>query len=429
MFGQDFFREELSKLVENSSQHRFLLAVSGGVDSMVLLSLFLREGMEFEVAHINYKLRGQDSEGDEHLVKNFCEEHHIPTHVYHVSEKDCRPEGSIQEWARNLRYDFFRKIMNERNLDFLVTAHHLNDQLETFFINLSRGTGLAGLAGMPRNENQILRPLLRVEKRDLYAYVEKNKIPFREDQSNFKNDYLRNKIRNKIVPELLNVDKFFLRNFEKTISIVEESRTFIKSQIKEILSQITISNDFQELILDKKKLSEKLDFIKYELLKEYGFSSKKEIEKMFLAQTGSLFYSDEYVLLVNRDEFIIQRKIKEEISEEIVLEELKDGDLRRFNSFRDRFSEEEWCIDGDKISFPLRLRKQKKGDFFYPKGMKNQTKKISKFFKNEKLSIFEKSKVWILSDAENQIVGIIPFRQDGRFVVNEKTKNIIKIKI
>ncbi|WP_228453084.1 tRNA lysidine(34) synthetase TilS [Chryseobacterium sp. CH1] len=193
MLEKSNFRKQLENLIYQPENHTFLLAVSGGADSMVLAFLFrdLRDEKQyseysFQIAHINYKLRGEDSDRDQKVVQNFCEKNHIRFHLYEVSEKDKKPENSIQLWARELRYAFFKEIQEKENLKFLVTAHHLNDQLETFIINLSKAAGINGLSGIPANDNFILRPLLEFSKQEIYQFAEENNIEFREDLSNKK---------------------------------------------------------------------------------------------------------------------------------------------------------------------------------------------------------------------------------------------------
>jgi len=208
------FQNALEQLQSDSHQKTYLLAVSGGVDSMVLADMFQVLGFRFEVAHINYHLRNEDSELDQKLVSDFCEKYQIPFHLYEVSENDEKPENSIQNWARELRYRFFREIQQKENLDFLVTAHHLNDQLETFIINLSKASGIRGLSGIPKNENRIIRPLLDFSKDEIYDFAKQNQIEFREDKSNQKTDYLRNKIRHNIVPELEKINPDFLNKHQ-----------------------------------------------------------------------------------------------------------------------------------------------------------------------------------------------------------------------
>ena len=167
-------KNQLQNLVTAPETSNYLLAVSGGADSMVLAYIFNDLGLQFQIAHINYKLRSEDSDLDQKVVQDFCENNNIKFHLYEVSEKDNKPENSIQLWARELRYAFFNEIREKENLDFLVTAHHLNDQLETFIINLSKAAGINGLAGIPANENSILRPLLSFTKKNIYKFAQKN---------------------------------------------------------------------------------------------------------------------------------------------------------------------------------------------------------------------------------------------------------------
>ncbi|WP_346983296.1 tRNA lysidine(34) synthetase TilS [Chryseobacterium sp. POE27] len=220
------FKNQLENLVRYSAMKTYLLAVSGGVDSMVLAHCFNDLRLQFQVAHINYKLRGKDSDLDQKVVQDFCKKNNIKFHLYEVSGKDKKPENSIQLWARELRYHFFSQIQEKENLDFLVTAHHLNDQLETFIINLSKAAGINGLSGIPANENNILRPLLPYTKEEIYTFAKENHIEYREDLSNQKNDYLRNKIRHEIVPKLLETNDHFLENFKKKLIVFKPDKRF-----------------------------------------------------------------------------------------------------------------------------------------------------------------------------------------------------------
>lgn len=441
MLEKSSFISQLKNLVREPENHTYLLAVSGGADSMVLASLFrdLRSEtkgskFQFQVAHINYKLRGNDSDLDQKTVQNFCEKNHIKFHLYEVSEKDRKPENSIQLWARELRYTFFKEIQEKEKLEFLVTAHHLNDQLETFIINLSKASGINGLSGIPSNDNYILRPLLHFSKKEIYQFAEENTIEFREDLSNKKNDYLRNKIRNEIVPVLMETNDHFLENFKKSSLYLNQTKDFVRKQIQEIENSLTVFNQHNK-ILSKEKLDQESDFVKFEILKKYGFNQEEEIPKIFKAENNSSFFSKEYQLIVNRDELIfIDKSNKKEIEEEIVLIDHFDFsenqitiNLVDYIESIDGINKEfEWDFDADKLHFPLRLRKQKEGDELYPTGFSGK-KKVSKFFRDEKLSILARQKIWILTDSNDSVLGIIPFRQDRRYARNEKTKWSLKI--
>ena len=427
------FKGLLQKNTDDFRQQSFLVAVSGGSDSMVLASLFSKIGASFQVAHVNYHLREENSNLDQKLVEEFCKINNIKVHVYEVSEKDEKPEGSIQLWARELRYRFFHKIMDQENLTALATAHHLNDQLETFLINLSRGSGIKGLSGMPNNK-QIVRPLLHFTKEEIYAFAEENNIPFREDASNQKNDYLRNKIRNTITPSLLEINSKFLNQFDQSIRLLKETKNFAFEQAEKIFHEISTRND-NEIIINKIELQKESLFVQYYILEKFGFKNTDENQKIFSAQTGSQFQSKDFSLTINRDEIIIspsnqhQNKFKDE---EIIL--LKDESIQNKDLIIDLkdFIEvenqgKEWHFELGKITFPIKLRHKKEGDIFQPLGMSGK-KKVSKFFKDEKISILAKEKIWLLVDGKDSILGILPYRQDGRWTLNNDSKNKLTIK-
>ncbi|WP_336717048.1 tRNA lysidine(34) synthetase TilS [Chryseobacterium mucoviscidosis] len=441
MLNVDNFQNQLKNIVDSPENQSYLLAVSGGADSMVLAHCFNDLGIHFQIAHINYKLRGEDSDLDQKTVEDFCERNHIKFHLYKVSEKDQKPEHSIQLWARELRYQFFRKVQKEENLEFLVTAHHLNDQLETFIINLSKAAGINGLSGIPANDNHILRPLLNFTKEEIYKFAEENNIEYREDLSNKKNDYLRNKIRNEIVPKLLETNDHFLENFKKSSSYLNQTKDFVQQQIQEIENRISVFNK-ENKVLSKNKLNEESDFVKFEILKKYGFNQEKEIPKIFKAENGSSFFSKDYRLIINYDELILNKKIEngewkpaEQSDDEILLMENFDFSENQITVNLENIIEIEqinnrlnWEFDAEKLCFPLRLRRQKDGDEFFPAGFSGK-KKVSKFFRDEKISILARQKIWLLTDGEDSVLGIVPFRQDRRNSKNENTQNILKILI
>lgn len=424
------FQNALEQLLIQSQQKTYLLAVSGGVDSMVLADLFQVSGFNFQVAHINYHLRNEDSNLDQKLVSEFCDRHNIPFHLYEVSEKDNKPENSIQNWARELRYQFFRKIQTEQNLEYIVTAHHLNDQLETFIINLSKASGINGLRGIPANENNIIRPLLSFSKDEIYEFARENQVEFREDKSNQKTDYLRNKVRHNVVPELMNINDNFLQNFSKSIDILNQTKDVLNDLINEKINSFKSNEETGQTIIDKEKFEKKSDLIQFEVLKRFGFTDENEMKKIFTAQTGSSFFNPEYKLIINRNELIISKnldvrsenlvEIELEIeNHEILIPENIQNEIREFGNCN-------WKIDQNKIELPLKLRKKKEGDVFFPIGMIGK-KKVSKFFKDEKISILAKQKIWLLCDASDQIVGVLPFRQDGRFSSDDTESLEVKI--
>ena len=428
------FQNVLEQLQPLSQQKTYLLAVSGGVDSMVLAHLFQVSGVKFQVAHINYHLRNEDSKLDQKLVSGFCERYKIPFHLYEVSAKDQKPENSIQNWARELRYQFFRKIQKEQNLEYLVTAHHLNDQLETFIINLSKASGIKGLSGIPANDNQIIRPLLDFSKNEIYEFAKENKIEFREDVSNQKTDYLRNKVRHNVVPELEKINENFLQNFSKSMEILNQTKDVLNDLVNEKINGFESNIETGQTIIDKEEFSKESDFIRFEILKRFGFNDEKEMQKIFSAQTGSSFFNSEYQLIINRNELILNQNLEvgslktedkeialEIVENKIIIPEYIKNEIQEFGKCN-------WKIVENKIKLPLKLRKKKEGDVFFPIGMIGK-KKVSKFFKDEKISILAKQKIWLLCDANEQIIGVLPFRQDGRFASNDNLINELLIKL
>lgn len=435
MLEKGNFVQQLGNLVASPSEHTYLLAVSGGADSMVLAHLFKLTGQRFEIAHINYRLRGKDSDLDQKVVQDFCSRFNIRMHLYTVTEKDRKPEHSVQLWAREIRYRFFREIQDLHQLEFLVTAHHLNDQLETFIINLSKAAGIRGLSGIPASANSIIRPLLPFSKEEIYRFAQINGIEYREDQSNAKNDYLRNSIRNEIVPKLMTTHDHFLGNFRKSISYLNQAKDFVDEQITAIENLISVFNQDCK-ILSKEQLSRQSDFVKFEILKKYGFTAEEEIPKMFTAENGSIFFSKEYRLTVYRDEltFTSNDEKQDQRNEAVILTENFDfSENRMAINLEDNINTNgetdisfEWDFDAEKLTFPLKLRRQQAGDEFYPSGFSGK-KKVSKFFRDEKLSILARQKIWILADGNNTVLGVVPLRQDRRYEGDGNTVKILKI--
>lgn len=433
MLTHDRFREQLYTLLPSAERASYILAVSGGVDSMVLLFLFKKLGLNIRVAHINYKLRGKDSDEDQRVVEEFCAENEISFHLYEVSEQDVKPENSIQLWARELRYEFFRKIKAENQADYIVTAHHLNDELETFIINLSKAAGLKGLTGIPANSNEIIRPLLKFSKEEIYAFAAENNISFREDLSNQKNDYLRNFIRNEISLKLLETNENFLQNFSKSLNHLEQSRKFLEEKVTEIEEDIFCPKDHLTLI-DKEKLSRQSSIVIFEILRKFGFESETEIAKILDAETGKVFKSSTHQLKVERQFFVLNLNSKEfeteKIEEMIIAKDFKENHqvfhLNKIYPKFPNFREFRWKIDSDKVTFPLKMRRKKKGDEFYPTGMSGR-KKVAKFFKDKKLPTFVQQEIWLLCDATDSVLGVIPYRQDRRFLADQSTKNFIVV--
>jgi len=409
-----------------------LVAVSGGVDSMVLCDLLRKTNKHFSVAHCNFQLRGKESDEDEEFVRNYCIQNQIEFHSKKFNVKEFKQSGnySTQMAARELRYAWFRKLMNDHGFDYLATAHHLNDSLETFLINLSRGTGINGLTGIPVLNDKILRPLYNFSKNEILQYAKENNIRWREDASNSKNDYNRNKIRHRITPVLEEIHPEFLQNFAKTIGFLKQEKELIgqliKLKRKELFEE---KNSIIHISITKLKSLDPLSSYLHYLFSGYGFKHVEEIEKLMNSDENGEISSKSHRLIKNRNELFLSEINQIEPSAEFIIQEdvilEKPLSLRISKSDERDFSASE-TLDYDKIKFPLRLRKIKTGDIFFPFGMKG-SKKLSKFFKDEKFSKLDKENCWLMVDDEDRILYVAGKRIDGRFKITEHTHKFLNI--
>ncbi len=414
-----------------SADTKLLVAVSGGIDSMVLGDLVLKTNLNFAVAHCNFQLRGKDSEEDEEFVKTYCDQNNIPFFTKKFEVKEFKESGnsSTQMAARELRYKWFNELICEHSFDYLLTAHHLNDSLETFFINLSRGTGIQGLTGIKNEESKILRPLLPYSKTEILNYAVENNLVWREDKSNSETDYTRNKIRHHIVPILEEIHPQFLQNFSNTLEFLNSENQIIHQHIELIKNQLFKAEDYfisisiEELL----KLNPLSSYLHY-LFSIYGFQNTHEIEKILHSENGEI-QSKTHRLIKNRKILLLSEIISDEFEFEIKLnpEEILEKPLYLKllkSEIRDLKADE--SLDYETIKFPLRLRKMKTGDVFFPLGMKG-SKKLSKFFKDEKYSKLEKENTWLLVDDEDRIVYLIGKRMDDRFKITKHTHKYLNI--
>lgn len=416
---------------------KLFLAVSGGLDSMVLLHLLQKLPYEIAVLHCNFQLRGLESFGDQEFIQNYCSQNNISFFTTQFDTKAFAEDYklSTQVAARELRYSWFYELLEKENFDYILTAHHADDNLETFIINLSRGTGLEGLTGIPEQNDKIIRPLLPFSRDEILKYAEENNIQWREDSSNASNKYLRNKIRHDLVPILKEINPNFLTAFEKTQSYLQESQEMVEDASIMIYQQVAKEegDDIHFDLNQLKKLPNYKSYL-YQWLNEFGFQAWNDIYDLVESQSGKQIFSGEFRLLKNRETLILSPISETNEEEEYEIHE-SDTEV----NFPLKLSlcnvghitidlNKAIFVDAEKIQFPLVLRKWKDGDVFYPFGMNGKSKKVSKLFKDEKLSLIEKEKTWILS-SDNQIVWIVGLRQDERFKIENTTNKILKIKL
>lgn len=408
---------------------RLLVAVSGGIDSMVLCDLLLRSKLDFSVAHCNFQLRGKESDEDEKFVRNFCSENQISFFSKKFEVKKFKNSGnfSTQMAARELRYKWFEELISEHNFDYLLTAHHLNDALETFLINLSRGTGMKGLTGM--NSDKIHRPLLSYSKAEIHSYAENKNLKWREDSSNQTSDYVRNKIRHKIYPVLEEIHPNFLENFSKSLQFLNEENQILQNHLENSRNQLfKQNNDVISISIAKLKKLHTIESYIHHLFLEFGFQKPKEILKLLDSENGEI-RSKSHRMIRNRAEILLTKLNPSHLVDEIQLNEseiLEKPLYLRFLKSEDQDFEANEVLDYEKIKFPLRLRKIKNGDIFYPLGMQG-SKKLSKYFKDEKYSKLEKENAWLLVDDEDRIIYVVGKRMDDRFKITKHTHKYLNI--
>ncbi len=403
------------------------------MDSMVLLNLCYSSGLDFHVAHANFGLRGKESDLDEEFVGDFCKEHHIPLYVNRFDTLGYVSQNkvSVQVAARNLRYEWFHNLLEEKNLCKVVTAHHSDDDLETFLINLSRGTGLFGLSGIPANTALVARPLLQFDRDTLEEYAVQNGLRWREDSSNEELKYLRNRIRKEIVPPLKKTHAVFMQNFQHTLNHLQGSTAIIRGHIAQLKNELfRKQGNIYRIDIRKLKECRPLRPYLHYLFEEYGFVEGEPIEVLLSSGSGKMLLSHSHRLIKDREDLLLQPLEPENSG--IYVIPVEQGEvkvpvhllLQEVDNLGET-GKNILYVDKEKLNEVLTLRKWEKGDYFCPFGLPGK-KKVSKFFKDEKMDLVAKEDQWLLCSGDS-IVWIVGRRPDERFRVRENTKNILKI--
>lgn len=415
---------------------KLLVTVSGGIDSVVLVCLLRQLKFDISIAHCNFNLRGADSDLDEQFVKELASDLNLTAHIISFETEVYAKKNklSIQMAARELRYDWFEEIRQKNKLDYILTAHHKDDVLETFLINLSRGTGLEGLTGIPSQNGFIVRPMLSISRDEIKSFAKENIIEWREDKSNASTKYLRNKIRHDLVPLLKELNPSFMDSFENTINHLNGSQQIVNDAVQEIEKRVVSKKkDYLELDIEElQKLSDPKIYL-YQLLVGYGFSEWDDVHKLLAAQSGKQVFSKTHRLIKDRKKLLLAKKLGEKKSTEIEINHFQDNvDVEGVqliftkNEESDSNSNFTVSVNFDKLVFPLKLRKWEQGDYFYPLGL-NRRKKLSDFFKDEKMSLIDKERIWLLCNRDNEIIWVVGRRLDHRYRISSKTKEFIKI--
>ena len=423
-----------------------ILALSGGIDSMVLADLLLKSKVDFMVAHCNFQLRGEESDGDEQFVREFAERNGIQCFVKQFdTEQYAVDQGiSIEMAARDLRYVWFEELRQQLGYDKIAVAHHADDQAETFFINLLRGAGLNGLKGMKPQNGVIIRPLLWASREQIHQYAIDNQITWREDHTNAESVYLRNKIRNQLLPVFDELHPEARQGLYKSLEHLSAENELYRVLLNDKLAQIVeYDGDIQRLpFLDNvgpstgSGISSLAFQLLFEWLRQYGFNTDQccFIYEAIGTGIGNHYYSPTHQVVIGRDDLQLS-EIKEQNDDEIQIgtgeEEilspvhLRLSRLSKNDDFVIDQSSEVAQLDLDKIRFPLILRHWRQGDRFHPLGMKG-SKLLSDFFVDQKFTEWQKQNAWLLTNAEGDILWVVGFRIDNRFKVTSETKSVLR---
>lgn len=432
------FLKNLNSITAPKTNVKILVGASGGVDSMVLCDLLFANKINFEIAHVNYGLRGEESNLDQLIVEEFAKKNQITFHLLKITdqEKESIPKNGIQKWARDLRYNWFEKIRIENQCDFIAVAHHGNDQAETILHQFIRGGTFAALRGMKSQRDQIIRPLLSFTKAEILEYANANKIAWREDASNNKNIYTRNKVRNELIPLAQEINPAIVDSLMERAILFSEAEQLIHFTLqKEISKNVVDDNSKQTFNTNWIILHPYKHLLLWEILQPYNFSPE-QIEEAFLlrnSHSGAAIYSSTHILLHDRDQFIIAEQSKSEdisitidqfefqINQPIILSgKITPGEDVRFSSDLSIA-----FLDADKLKLPLKVRKWREGDKFKPLGMTGH-QKVSDFLIQQKMSVLDKQNVLVLL-SDDKILWICGMRISEDHKINEHSKHALRL--
>lgn len=432
----------ISVIAPVNSGDGFLIAASGGMDSTVLSSLCHEAGLKIELAHCNFMLRDQESERDEQFVRTLAAKLNVPLHVKKFNTAFFASENklSIQEAARQLRYNWFQELIaSAKHLNWVLTAHHQDDNVETIAMHFFRGTGLKGLMGIPARSGNVLRPLLAVSYNDIQNYATAHHVEFVTDSSNLKEDYTRNYFRHTILPAIEKVYPTVKQNLLDNSKRIEQADQLLQIYVEQFKKKYLLKkqNEYHLSIAQLKKF--KQTSLLFELLHPFGFTPGQVGEAALLlnARTGAQLEAAtrQWRLIKNRKQLIIAPllSIKNDYIEvERVDQEVKypEGSLTLLPAKTSEITfgnEKQVFIDAKHLQFPLLLRKWKEGDYFYPLGMCKK-KKVSRLLIDLKFSATEKEKVWVLTTGD-KICWVVGIRLDDRFKIAKQTNDVIQVRL
>ncbi len=439
-----FIRRKIQACAPLQGAKRLLVAVSGGPDSIVLLDALCRERFSVVIAHCNFHLRGEASNEDALFVQQLANKYQVPyCQVDFDTEKVAEERKiSIEMAARDLRYEWFELMADEHDCDLIAVAHNADDVVETFFLNLTRGSGLQGLSGMAELRGRVVRPLLQVSRKQIMEYIAENELDYRIDATNLETVYTRNKIRHNVVPQLTEINPSFLDTMANNMRFIASAQSIVESYAAEAYKRV-VTEDGERIRFDLKALREceGVDTLLFMWLSKYGFGSDVVVQlyRSLNDIAGKQFYSQTHRAVIGRESLELGVR-SEELGVRNEEWEIENGELRVENGeLKIEISEVDIegfevvksgnvaCLDADKLQYPLVFRRWKKGDWFIPFGMKGR-KKLSDFFADKKMNLIDKEQVWLLTLGDD-IVWVVGHRVDARYAVTDTTKRVKIFKV
>lgn len=405
----DSYKDFISKNINLENTDKVLLGVSGGIDSMVMLDLSISAGIVCGVAHINHHMRGEESDMEADFVRRYCEDKNIPFYLYDINPKTIS-KGNFQEEARKIRYNWWKDLCDVHNYKYIFTGHHRSDGVETFIINLMRGSGLNGLAGIPIQSNAIFRPISIFSKEDIVQYAANNAIPFKEDSSNAENKYLRNKIRNQLLPEFIKLKVNAVQGIAHSINHLAEDKELLSQLVTDVMASMVSYNPKRYLKIDTTLLESKANAtsLLYHYLRNKGFS-RDNTDKALEANIGSVFISDHYEMLVDRGALLIRKleKGSKRFNENLIIKGEGEFDLDIYTLKVDEYDNGGLLLNN--IEYPLIVRRWQSGDRMKPNGLAGKSQKVKDMLTNMKVNRWDKHHIFVLLK-EDRIISLHDMR-------------------
>ena len=432
-----FVRRQIQQCASLQGAKRLLVAVSGGPDSVVLLDALHREGFFVVIAHCNFHLRGEASNEDAEFVKSLATKYQVPYCLIDFDTEKVAEERkiSIEMAARDLRYEWFEQMAVEHNCDLIAVAHNADDTVETFFLNLTRGSGLQGLSGMAQLRGKIVRPLLKVSRKQIMEYIAEYNLQYRIDATNLETIYTRNKIRHNLIPQFEEINPSFLNTMANNMRFIASAQSIVEAYAVEAYKKVVkIENECVIFDLKALKQCQGIDTLLFIWLTPYGFSSDVIMQlyhSLFDNLSGKQFISATHRIVLERESIELELIQSRDAIHSVLIEqedtslespihlEINEVDIADFKLIK---SANVACLDAAKLQYPLILRRWQQGDWFIPFGMKGR-KKLSDFFVDKKFSTNEKEQLWLLTSGDD-IVWVVGHRVDARYAVTDKTQRV-----